>query len=254
MKTFNFINTPIDHRHNFVLFVDCETANDLEFPLAYDLGGKVVDTKGRVYEEFSFVNADIYLRESGLMQSAYYANKLPQYEQGLQNGSRTMSTTIGMKNYIARLCKAYGIKVACAHNSRFDKMALDNTLRYVTKSKMRYFLPYGIEWWDTLRMAESVMLKMPTYERFCSENNYISNSGRFSLTAENLYRFISKDNNFVENHTGLEDVEIEIQIMLYCFRQHKKMRKTLYKDSRPCIENTNFQISLLHNLKVFPTI
>ena len=40
---------------------------------------KVVDKKGNVYKTCSFVNADIFLDEKDLMQSAYYANKIPQY-------------------------------------------------------------------------------------------------------------------------------------------------------------------------------
>ena len=79
-------------------------------------------------------------------------------------------------------------------------------------------------------MAQSVIGKMPTYRAFCEEHGYLTKTGRLSMTAENLYRFISRDNDFVENHTGLEDVEIEAQIMAYCFRQHKAMRKKLWGD------------------------
>ena len=51
-----------------------------------------------------------------------------------------------------------------------------------------------------------------------------------SASAENLYRFIIKDPTFIEAHTGLEDVMIEKEIMAYCFRQHKKMRKKLWEN------------------------
>jgi hypothetical protein len=164
------------------------------------------------------------------MKSAYYADKLPLYEQGLRDGSRTMSTTYSMRRYVKELCEAYGIKYVCAHNARFDKNSLDTTIRYVTKSKTRYFLPYGLTWWDSRRMAESVMWKMPTYRRFCEENNFMTPTGKLSATAENLYRFIIKDPNFIESHTGLEDVQIERQILWYCLRQKKKMRKKLWED------------------------
>jgi hypothetical protein len=45
-----------------------------------------------------------------------------------------------------------------------------------------------------------------------------------------LYKFISKDFDFVENHTGLEDVMIEKEILAYCYRQHKPMRKKLWEN------------------------
>ena len=46
---------------------------------------------------------------------------------------------------------------------------------------------------------------------------------------EILYRFINGNNDFIENHTGLEDVMIEKEILAYCFRQHKAMRKGLFE-------------------------
>jgi hypothetical protein len=51
------------------------------------------------------------------------------------------------------------------------------------------------------------------------------------LTAEVLYKFITKDIDFVEEHKGLEDVDIERQILAYCKRQHKAMKKKLFTES-----------------------
>ena len=39
---------------------------------------------------------------------------------------------------------------------------------------------------------------------------------------------ISKNNDFTESHTGLEDVLIEKEILVYCFKQHKKMERRLW--------------------------
>ena len=80
-----------------------------------------------------------------------------------------------------------------------------------------------------LRLAKSVILQMPTYRKFCEANGFLTKSGKLSCTAENLYRFIIKDPTFVVAHTGLEDVEIESQILAYCYRQHKKMSKKLFE-------------------------
>jgi hypothetical protein len=81
---------------------------------------------------------------------------------------------------------------------------------------------------DTLKMARSVVGKMPTYKRFCKENGYITKNGQMRFTAEILYRFSSKDNDFCESHTGLEDVMIEKEILAYCYKQHKKMDKLCF--------------------------
>ena len=71
---------------------------------------------------------------------------------------------------------------------------------------------------------------MPTYRRFCEFNGFMTKHEvpRPRYTAEVIYRFITKDINVEEAHTGLRDVEIETEILAYLVRQHKKMDKVLY--------------------------
>ena len=231
------MNNTIDRRHIYGICLDTETANTIDDEtglnmrdvLFYDLGFQVVDSHGRTYgKKFSFVNADIFIHEKELMKSAYYAKKIPQYKADIANGKRTLATTYTIKKILCQVIKDYNCKFVCAHNARFDQRALNNTQRWITKSKYRYFLPKGLEWWDTLKMARSVMGNMPTYRNFCEENGYLTKNGRLRFTAEICYRFITKDNSFVESHTGLEDVEIETEILRYCHRQHKVMKKKLW--------------------------
>lgn len=226
----------IDHRHIYGIMLDTETANthstdaglDMSDVLPYDIGFAVIDSHGRVYEKFSFVNSDIFYHEAELMKSAYYAKKIPQYLNDILNGDREVANTYEIRKALVDKINEYDCKFICAHNARFDCRALNNIQRWTTKSKYRYFLPFGIEWWDTLKMARSVLGAMPTYRKFCEENNYITKNSQLRFTAEIIYRYISKNNDFVESHTGLEDVEIEAQILAYCVRQHKKMDKKLF--------------------------
>ena len=228
----------IDRRHIYGIVLDTETANtiqdehglDMSNVLFYDLGFQLVDSHGRTYgKKFSFINSDIFIHEAELMQSAYYAKKIPQYRQDIAEGKRILANTYEIRKVLCELVAEYDCKFVCAHNARFDYNSLNNTQRWTTKSRFRYFLPYGLEWWDTLKMARSVMGKMPTYQRFCEENGYTTKTGKPRFTAEICYRFITKDNTFVESHTGLEDVEIETEILRYCHRQHKAMKKKLWE-------------------------
>lgn len=227
----------IDRRHIYGIMLDTETANTItedgklimDDVLFYDCGFQVVDSHGRTYgEKYSFVNSDIFIHEKELMQSAYYAKKIPQYWKEIWAGKRKVATTNQIRKILAEVVAKYNCQFICAHNARFDSRALNNTQRWATKSRFRYFLPYGLEWWDTLKMARSVMGKMPTYLKFCEENGYLTKTGKPKFTAEICYRFITKDNTFVESHTGLEDVEIETEILRYCVRQHKPMKKKLW--------------------------
>lgn len=234
-----FLMNKIDRRHHFVMVCDTETANtfrtengqlDASSALVYDCGWCVMDTKGTIYEERSFVNSDIFTHETEMMNSSYYANKLPRYYLDLVKGSRTIATTYEIRKAMLEDLENYGIKEVMAHNARFDCNALNSTQRWITKSRFRYWFPYDIEIWDTMKMARDVICKMPTYRRFCENNNLLTKTGKVSASAENLYRFIIKDPTFIESHTGLEDVQIEREIFLYCMRQHKKMRKKLWEN------------------------
>ena len=145
----------------------------------------------------------------------------------------------------------YGITEVVAHNARFDVNSLNTTQRYVSKSKWRYWLPYGVEVWDTMGMARDVICNMPTYKQFCKDNGYMTKNNQVRKTAEILYRYISGDNDFSEEHTGLEDVLIEVQILAYCYRQHKAMpHKVLY--AKPENEGEKPPHSLHYWLNDFP--
>ena len=231
----------IDKRKTYGIMLDTETANtiveedgkiNLLYALPYDIGFAIIDTKGNIYEKHSYVNEDIFCDEYTLMKSAYYADKIPQYIRELAHQERILKTTYEIRQIIFDLCKKYDCQFVCCHNARFDYRALNNIQRWTTKSKYRYFLPYGIEIWDTLKMATDVVAKMPTYIKFCEENGFMTKhkTPRPQLTAEVLYRFITNNVDFIESHTGLEDVEIETEIFKYCMRQHKPMRKKLFEN------------------------
>ena len=233
------MNHKIDRRHNYGICLDTETANtltladgglDMSNVFFYDLGFQVIDSHGNTYgKEFSFINSDIFVHEEELMKSAYYAKKIPQYKKDIAEGKRIVANTYEIRKALCDIIKEYDCKFVMAHNARFDYNSLNNTQRWTTKSKYRYFLPYGIEWWDSLKIARSVLGKMPTYIKFCEENGYITKSGKPQFKAETCYRFITKDTDFVESHTGLEDVKIETEILRYCHRQHKAMKKRLWE-------------------------
>lgn len=226
----------IDKRKTYILVIDTETANgtvtkegktDFRDCQVYDFGYAVIDKRGNVYDTGSFVNSQIF-EKNYFMESAYYADKIPQYKEDIKSGKRILTDWFNIKQEVKRICDLYNIKAICAHNAAFDVRACNSTQRYLTKSKFRYFFPYGIEIWDSLKMARDVILKQPTYIRFCQQNGYTTATGKPKATAEILYRYIILDNDFIEKHTGLEDVLIEKEIIAYCFRQKRKMRKCLY--------------------------
>jgi DNA polymerase III epsilon subunit-like protein len=218
----------IDKRKSYYLTIDTETTNGLDDPLVYDLGYALHDKKGNIYESGSLVIYDIYVLEKELMKTAYYKNKLSQYEEELKNGERKMVTIFTARKIIYDLCKEYNVKAIIAHNARFDYKSLQTTLRYVTKSKMRWFFPYGIEIWDSMRMARDTICKQSLYKKFVDMYNLRTGNNRIPANAQTLYAYLTNNSEYEEKHTGLEDVKIEMAITCKCLRQHKKMRKLAF--------------------------
>lgn len=218
----------IDRRKNYYLTFDTETANGLSDPIVYDIGGCIHDKKENVYETFSYVIYETFVQMKDLMQSAYYANKLPRYQEEINNGTRTLVRYSTARKKIHELCKKYNVKAIIAHNARFDYRSTTRTQRYLTKSKYRFFLPYGIPIWDSLKMAQDTICKQKMYRHWCKANGYLTKNGQPRATAEILYRYLSGQNEFIESHTGLEDVLIEMVISCHCIAQHKPMRKECF--------------------------
>ena len=217
------------------LVFDTEVANcpkvdgqlDTTCGQVYDFGLQIVDNEGFVYDEMSFVNEDVFFGLPEAMREAYFADKIPQYLTDMRMGKRKIINTWQMYKIVRELVEKYDIKAFIAHNARFDVRVLNSTLRYQTKSKRRFFFPYGIPIWDTMSMANDTICKQSNYRKFCLDNGHMTNHKipQVRKTAEILWRFITQDNSFEESHTGLEDVQIEAQIFAECVRRHKKMER-----------------------------
>ena len=216
----------------YIMVLDTETANglmvndklDLSCSLVYDIGFTVVDKKGRVYYQKSMAIREIFCGMTDVMKSAYYAEKLPKYWEDIKAGRRNLVNFMTARKIVLEVMKEYNIQTISAHNARFDVNALNNTIRYITKSDKRFFFPFGTEIWDTYKGAVNTICKQKGYIRFCERNGYMTKhkTPRVRATAEILYRYLSGDNNFIEEHQGLDDTTIEAKILTQILRQHSK--------------------------------
>lgn len=201
-----------------LLVIDTETTNSIDDPFCYDVGFAVVDATGAVYESHSYVVADIFL-DNELMASAYFAEKIPQYWDEIKSGKRQLRRFKTIRSILRDVVQQYGIHYIVAHNASFDYRSLNYTQRLLTSSKYRYFFPWGVEIWDTLKMARQVLGKDETYKQFCIDNGFTygkEEKPQCRYTAEIIHRFLTGNLDFVEEHTGLEDVLIEKDILAFC--------------------------------------
>lgn len=211
-----------------ILVLDTETTNSIDDPIVYDVGFSVIDVNGEVFETHSYVVADIFL-DNELMESAYFKDKIPQYWEDIKEGKRLLKRYKTIKNILYDVCKQYGIKKIVCHNARFDYRSTTLTQRYLTSSKYRFFIPYGVELWDSLKMARETFKNDKEYGAFCYKNSYLTKRGQRRYTAEILFKFLSSDNDFVESHTGLEDTLIEKEIFIECLKRNPEINGKLWE-------------------------
>lgn len=210
-------------KRKYYVVLDTETCNTIEQPIPYDVGWVICDRYGNIYEERSFVVSEVFFGMQDVMKSAYYAKKIPQYYEDIKSGKRTVAGMWDIRRALIADMKNYNTKNVGAYNMGFDRRALNNLIRYVSKSWMRWFFPFNTRYFCIWNMACDVILNRNSFIKFAEANGYESEAGNIRTSAEVAYRYITNKLDFEEEHTGLEDVKIEIAILAECYRQHKKM-------------------------------
>ena len=201
-----------------ICIIDTETANFVNQPIPYDTGYKIFnpETKETICNR-SFVIRETFMNKD-LMNSAYYAKKVPQYWEDIKSGKRKLVSITTLRKIVAEDFKKYGVKMVGAYNMGFDKRAVNNGIRYNTYSFYRWFFPYGTEFFDIWNAACTSFLRSKHFIKWALVNGFVSEAGNIKTSAEVAYRYITKNPDFVESHTGFEDVEIETEIFFKIVR------------------------------------
>lgn len=204
----------------YILVLDVETAGDVEKnPTVYDLGAKIVDLYGNTVERVSWVIADVFLDMPELMKSAYYAKKLPQYYEDIKTGKRKLVKLFTAKKIIWYWMFKYNAFDVAAYNCSFDRRALNYTTYLLSNGEDKYFFPRKANFIDIWRLACETVCSSKDFQKVAYENGWYSSAGNVRTNAEIVYSYLRNLPTFEESHTGLEDVEIEVEIMLHCWKK-----------------------------------
>lgn len=220
----------------YVIVLDTETAQigggdghpKPQDSRVYDLGYTIVDTKTmEIVKSRSFAIIDTFANVQ-LMRSAYYANKLPQYFEGMRGKAREWKPVTFLEAWaqVKKDVETYGVRKVYAYNCDFDRKALDATLRAYSNGYNAYFMPYGVKWADVWDYASNITAT-PAYLDWCAAHQLFTASGNPSTTAEAVYGFLVDNAEYVERHTALEDAKIETAILAAARKKHKKTRHTI---------------------------
>lgn len=191
------------------IVLDTETIS-LEKPFVYDLGYVIVNDNGEIIAKKSYVISQIWNNKE-LFATAYYANKKPLYYARLKSGySKKVGWGHAMR-YLANDIKKYGITEIYAYNSKFDSRALNFMCSWY---KVVNGLG-GIEIQDIMNFIKPIT-KSQDFVNFCETNGYMTahKTPQPQKKAETLYRYLTNNVDYEEEHTGLEDSLIELQILM----------------------------------------
>lgn len=221
----------IDKRKKYIMVLDVETTNNVMLKgapndgLVYDIGFTIIDKKGNVYVKRSFAIQEIFDWKE-LMSTAYYYKKLPKYYEKLKNNQMEKITIWNARKRIKKAIEYFNIKEVWAYNANFDYTTLNNTVRYLSGSGCRWFLPYGVQVCDIWSVACQVLGNQKTFQW----ENVRNENGNLVTNAERMFGYCEQI-DFEEEHTGLADALVESQILARCLASNKKIDK---KINRAC--------------------
>lgn len=218
-----------DKRVKKYLVLDTETTTPVKMEgftrnqLVFNIGYQIVDKKGNVFLERSYVINDIF-DNMDYMQNAYFWEKYPQYLTGLETGKYERISWIDCLTEIYKLIQECNVSVVAAYNLAFDLNAMAYTNKTLRGKEFQLF--DKLEKLCIMGMCAETVCQQRTFQRMALREGWITESGKFlSTKAETVYKYATNQVDYIEEHTALEDVKIEVELMALCFRQHKKMSK-----------------------------
>lgn len=195
---------------NIIVF-DTETTS-INKPFAYNIGYKVVNVESReTLVRRDFVVEQIW-QNLELFSSAYYVNKREIYV----NRMRARKVIQDKFGYICRQMyrdiKNHEIEHGYAYNSDFDIGVFTFCCEWY---KVQNPLD-NVQVHDIWGFVSAFISNTEDYQLFCETNQLFTESGNYSANAESVYKYITRNLDFVEEHTALADSEIESEILFEC--------------------------------------
>jgi hypothetical protein len=191
------------------MIFDTETTS-LDKPFCYNVGYQIVDAESeKVLVARDYVVEQVW-HNLPLFSSAYYADKRPIYVARMRSRQVIMDKFGYICRQMARDIRNYNVEHAYAYNSSFDEKVFNFNCDWYKCNN-----PFDTIQIHDIRGYAHHFICDDDYRAYCEENDLYTESGNYSSTAEAVYRFISGDDDFNEEHTALNDSIIETFILMH---------------------------------------
>lgn len=86
-----------------------------------------------------------------------------------------------------------------------------------------------VTFYDIIPAIVHTKLLNKDYVKFCNKNGFITTKGNVMTKAEVVYRYLTNNIDFTEEHTGLDDCKIEFSILLEAINSGKKIDRNEHR-------------------------
>lgn len=199
-----------------ILVLDIETAGGFNNPLAYDVGGVVMDDTGYIWERFHWAVLEV-IGNPRLMSTAFYASKMPLYWGEVYRGNIRPLPFADVLRKITGLIDFHDIEAIAAYNAGFDCRGLKSTTNWLFDNPN--WLNRQVPVWDIWRGACDSIMNTEKFIRWAVKTGNFTAKGNPRTNAEVCFQYITGNVGFQEEHTGGRDAEIEAAILAAILRR-----------------------------------
>lgn len=190
----------LDKRLNNYIIIDTETSSYNNY--IKEFGYIVYNKKGIAKQYYCYIDEIIALENDSAYDNTIQVTPIEQAISELLNDIQFYNAQV------------------YAYNSSFDYRAINNTLKALN-SGLSINQPL-----DLMGLVSNTIALKKDYIKTCKQNKWFTQKGYVSRTTETVYRYISKNYEYIQQHHALDDCIIEMHILEYIRGLRKKPNYT----------------------------
>lgn len=194
-----------------VIILDTETTG-LDKPFCYDCSWVILDTDSREIIDFRANVVEQIWHNLALFESAYYKEKRQKYIEMMRKHEATMDKWGYIMRKLSQDIRNYKIEAVYAYNSDFDDRTIAYNCEWFKCNNPLESTPI----YDIWGYASEFIISTQAYKDFCETHSRFTDTGNYKGSAEVVYQFLTSNPDFIEEHMGLFDSEIESAILCAC--------------------------------------
>ena len=196
------------------IVLDTETTG-LEKPFCYDISWTIFDSEAEEIVDFKSNVVEQIWHNLPLFESAYYKEKRQRYVEMLRKGEATMDKWGYIMRKLHNDIRKYNVTAIYAYNSDFDDKVIAYNCDWFKCINPIEDIPV----YDIWGYASEFVTCLAEYRQFCEDNARFTETGNYKGSAEVVHQFLTNNPDFIEEHMGLFDSEIETAILFACINK-----------------------------------